>query len=90
MTQARKIGLTAPGYAFISYELLLDFCAKPHSNLTQIEREECEVLEGILDISLFVPQNEEYKHFAKLVRTNMAKWPFFRNMPPEEPVSVYQ
>ena len=81
------MGLTVPGYAFISYELLLDFCVKSHSNLTQSEREECEVLEGILDISLFVPQNEEYKNFSKLVRKNMAEWPFYRTMPAEESVS---
>lgn len=89
MRQAKEIGLTSPGYVFICYELLIDICAKPSLNQTLEEKESCELLEGLLDISLFVPQNEEYENFSKLVRQKMAQPPFNRVMPKEEPVEIY-
>ena len=82
MRQAKQVGLLRPGFAFISYELLIDKCASPNKT----EEEDCDLLEGMLDISLFVPQNEAYQKFANLVRKKMAEEPFNRVMEPSEPV----
>ena len=85
MRQARAVGLTQKGYAFICYELLIDTCAGPPSTVTN--KDDCDLLEGLLDISLFVPQNEEYQKFATLVRQKMAEAPFNRQMSDDESVS---
>ena len=85
MLQARKLGLTKPGYSFITYELLLDSCLP--LNIKAGEVEECEALDGILDISLFVPQDESYLNFSKLVRNKMSEAPFYKTMSPYEIVS---
>lgn len=85
MRQARAVGLVQKGYAFICYELLIDTCAGPPSSVTN--KDDCDLLEGLLDISLFVPQNEEYQNFAKLVRIKMAEAPFNRKMAKDESVS---
>ena len=87
MRQARAVGLAQKGYAFICYELLIDTCAGTPSNVTDKDND-CDLLEGLLDISLFVPQNEEYNKFATLVRKKMADAPFNRQMSDGESVSI--
>lgn len=89
MMQAKKLGLTKPGYAFICYELLLDKCVESENNkLKEEEKEKCDALNGLLDISLFVPQNEAYVNFSQRVRRKMADPPFRRIMPKNEEVST--
>ena len=88
MLQAKKLGMKKAGYAFICYELLLDSCLDEENTLTNEEREQCDALNGMLDISLFVPQDEKYTNFSKQVRKKMAQHPFYRVMPDEEDVSI--
>ena len=88
MLQAKSVGLTNPGYAFLTYELLLDSCLP--SVVKPAEQDACDSLDGILDISLFVPEDESYKNFSKLVRKKMAEEPFNRVMSPMEVVSNFK
>lgn len=85
MREAKKLGLTSAGYAFLTYELLLDSCLP--ENITPETSESCSAIDGILDISLFVPQSESYSNFSKLVRRKMEDEPFNRVMPSSEVVA---
>lgn len=87
MREAKKLGLTSAGYAFLTYELLLDSCLP--ENITPETSESCSAIDGILDISLFVPQSESYSNFSKLVRRKMEDEPFNRVMPSSEVVEPY-
>ncbi|XP_065051020.1 atrial natriuretic peptide receptor 1-like [Rhopilema esculentum] len=88
MLAAHTLGLTTSGYAFFSYDLLLDSC-----NSTTASDEEnriaCQAYEGLLDISLYVPETAEYKNFTAEVRRRMAEPPFNRPMLPGEEVELY-
>ena len=84
MLAAHSVGLTSPGYVFISYELLLDSC-KTQKNATEDEIA-CKAYEGLLDVSLYVPSNAEYANFTHEVRRRMSEKPFNRTMKKEEEV----
>ena len=88
MLAAHKLGLTTSGYAFFSYDLLLDSC---NSTIASDEenRIACQAYEGLLDISLYVPETAEYKNFTAEVRRRMAEPPFNRAMLPGEEVSFH-
>ena len=61
MLQAKHLDMLNGQYAFIVYELLLDKCLP--SFVTDEDKEACEALQGILDISLYVPQDKTYTEF---------------------------
>ena len=85
MLAAQAVGLTSPGYAFITYDLLLDSCNS--STATAAENIlACKAYEGLLDISLFVPSTEEYENFTVEARRRMGDPPFNRTMEPDEEV----
>ena len=74
MLQAKHLDMLNGQYAFIVYELLLDKCLP--SFVTDEDKEACETLQGILDISLYVPQDKTYTEFSELVREKMELAPF--------------
>lgn len=78
MLQAKHLDMLNGQYAFIVYELLLDKCLP--SFVTAEDKEACEALQGILDISLYVPQDKTYTEFSELVREKMNEEPFFKKM----------
>lgn len=78
MLQAKHLDMLNGQYAFIVYELLLDKCLP--SFVTDEDKEACEALQGILDISLYVPQDKTYTEFSELVREKMNEEPFFKKM----------
>ena len=85
MLAAHKLGLTSAGYAFVSYDMLLDSC---NSSTDATENAMvCKAYEGLLDISLYVPSTKEYQNFTKEVRRRMPEAPFYRAMLPQEQVS---
>ena len=85
MLAAHKLGLTSAGYAFVSYDMLLDSC---NSSTDATENAMvCKAYEGLLDISLYVPSTKEYQNFTKEVRRRMPEPPFYRTMLPQEQVS---
>ena len=86
MLAAHKMGLTGAGYAFISYEVLLDSC-RSSGNATE-DAIACAAYEGLLDISLYVPSTAEYSNFTKEVRKRMSEAPFNRTMKDDEQVII--
>lgn len=78
MLQAKHLDMLNGRYAFIVYELLLDKCLRSFD--TDEDKEACEALQGILDISLYVPQDKTYTEFSELVREKMNEEPFFKKM----------
>ena len=86
MLAAHTAGLTTAGYAFITYDLLVDSC---HSSTASAAENllACKAYEGLLDISLFVPSTPEYDNFTTEARKRMQDPPFNRTMRPDEEVS---
>ncbi|XP_065654311.1 atrial natriuretic peptide receptor 1 isoform X3 [Hydra vulgaris] len=85
MLQAKILGLNSAGYVFFSYEVLLHDC-RNISKLSIQDKDECEALNGLLDISLFVPDDVNYRNFSLLVREEMKNKPF--NTPIDADVEV--
>ena len=86
MLAAQAVGLTNPGYAFVTYDLLRDSCNSSSGSAAE-NAMACKAYEGLLDISLFVPRTAEYENFTMEVRRRMVESPFNRVMDPEEDVS---
>ena len=85
MLAAYNLGLCSAGYAFVSYEVLLNSCNSSSANATE-NIIACRAYEGLLDISLYVPSNCAYSNFTKEVRRRMSEKPFKRAMLPNEEV----
>ena len=89
MVEAKRLNMKSEGFVFISYELLLDGCSSEYPTAVAIDPEVCEALDGLLDISLYVPNDESYHNFSQLVRMEMENPPFSRTMSPNEQVAFY-
>lgn len=85
MLAAQAVGMTTAGYAFITYDLLLDSCNSSTASAAE-NALACKAYEGLLDISLFVPSTAEYDNFTAEARRRMADPPFNRTMEPDEEV----
>ncbi|XP_065649694.1 atrial natriuretic peptide receptor 2 isoform X2 [Hydra vulgaris] len=89
MIEAKGLNMISQGYVFISYELLLDGCSNNYPTLVDINPDVCQALDGLLDISLYVPNDDNYKNFSQLVRMEIMNPPFSRKMLPSEQVEIY-
>ena len=84
MMQAKILNLNKAGYVFIAYELVFHECLSQTASAKDLE--ECDALDGLLDISLFVPDDTNYKNFSLLVREEMKNDPFNYTMPADAEV----